>query len=249
VHGLILRDRVTNTPAAVPQDDVHPHTLHARHRPYTEASDLERFISFNEPHRIRYRDEDGTVVHDDVIPVKYEFTTVESSVRFQGNIRAKSLLDYYDVDVIWSDVHSRTDRFGSVRGMGLVQRLKMWTDNYTNLHSFTIFANRTVGDYLDYEVQWFDADLRSRDDRAKQIRLSVRGRRGSAPDTGRRFSINRMRPRVRSMGLGSQGESSDVGLPQNPRLDIRYLGIQFSNRDGTIALGASSPSLANQSLR
>jgi hypothetical protein len=196
---------------------------------------MERFVSFCEPHRIRYRDEDGAAVHDDVIPVKYEFTTVESSVRFQGDVRGKSLLDYYDVDVIWSDVQSRTDRFGSVRGMGLVQRLKLWTDNYSGLHSFTIFANRTTGGYLDYEVLWFDAELRSRDDRAKQIRLSARGRRGSAPDTGRRFSINRIRPRVRSFGQGSQVESSDVGLPQNPRLDIRYLGIQFSNRNGTYA--------------
>jgi hypothetical protein len=194
---------------------------------------MERFVSFCEPHRVRYRDEDGTVVHDDVIPVKYEFTSVESSVRFQGQIRAKSLLDYYDVDVIWSDQHSRTDRFGSVRGMGLVQRLKMWSDNYSGLQSFTVFANRTTRDYLDYEIHWFEAQLRSRDERAKQIRLSVRARRGSAPDTGRRFSINRIRPRVRSFGQGSQGEPSDATLPQNPRLDIRYLGIQFTNRDGT----------------
>jgi hypothetical protein len=55
---------------------------------------MERYLTFREPHRIRYTAENGVVTHDQLIPVKYEFTTVDGSVRFQGDIRAKVLLDY-----------------------------------------------------------------------------------------------------------------------------------------------------------
>lgn len=212
-------------------EDVYPHTLHARHRPYTDAADMERFLTFRVPHRIRYTGEDGTVTFDGVMQVKYEFTSVESSVRFQGDVRGKVLLDYYDVDVVWSDINSRTDRFGSVRGMGLVQRLKLWRDNYSNLHSITVFANRSSRQYHEYELYWFDAEPRSKDDRTRQMRLGVRGRRGSTSDLSRRFSFNRIRPRQRSVPGAGQGESSHAAAA-SPGLEIKYLGLQFSHRDG-----------------
>lgn len=219
----------------VPVDDVFPHTLHARHRPYSEPADMERFLTFRAPHRVRYTAENGTVAYDGVLQVKYEFTTVDSSVRFQGDIRGKTLLDYYDVDVVWSDVNSRTDRFGSVRGMGMVQRLKLWRDNYSNLHSITVFANRSSRQYHEYEVHWFEPEFRSKDDRAKQVRLNVRGRRGSTSDVGRRFSFNRMRPRQRSAPNVGHGESSQAAAAAAASgLDIRYFGIQFSRRDGEL---------------
>lgn len=226
---------------AVPVDDVFPHTLHARHRPYSEPADMERFLTFRAPHRIRYTGEDGSVAYDGVLQVKYEFTTVDSSVQFQGDIRGKTLLDYYDVDVVWSDVNSRTDRFGNVRGMGMVQRLKLWRDNYSNLHSITVFANRSSRQYHEYEVHWFEPEFRSRDDRGKQARLNVRGRRGSTSDVGRRFSFNRMRPRQRSVPNVGHGESSQAATAAAASgLDIRYLGIQFSSRNGESRAYASS---------
>lgn len=190
---------------------------------------MERFLTFRVPHRLQYTSDNGTVAYDGVIQVKYEFTTVDSSIQFQGDVRGKTLLDYYDIDVVWSDVNTRTDRFGSVRGMGMVQRLKLWRDNYSNLHSITVFANRSSRQYHEYDIHWFEPELRSKDDRAKQVRLNVRGRRGSTSDIGRRFSFNRIRPRQRSVPNAGQRESSHMA---NPSLDIRYLGLQFSSRNG-----------------
>ncbi|CAI4213918.1 unnamed protein product [Parascedosporium putredinis] len=160
--------------------------------------------------------------------VKYEFTSVDSSVRFQGDVRGKAFLDYYDVDVVWSDTNNRTDRFGNIRGMGLVQRVKLWRDNYSNLHSITVFANRSSRRYHEYDVHWFEAEPKSKDDRAKQLRLTVRGRRGSTSDLGRRFSFNRIRPRQRSVPGSGPVESPPTAAVS---LEIKYLGLQFSHRD------------------
>ncbi|GKT39970.1 uncharacterized protein ColSpa_00151 [Colletotrichum spaethianum] len=200
--------------------------------------ELELFVSFREPHRVRYTTGEGVVIHDHLMEVKYEFTTVESSIRFQGDVRRKDLVDYYDVDVVWSDVHGRTDGFGNIRGMGLVQRLKFWRDRYSTYHSLTVFANRAGGrQYREYEIHNFDGELRNRDDRHRQVRLTVRGsRRSSAPDSSgssrSRFTFShRMRPRVRSGSQGGQ-TSSEAGSSSST-LDFRYLGIQFSKREGT----------------
>ncbi|GKT63679.1 hypothetical protein ColTof3_11018 [Colletotrichum tofieldiae] len=214
-------------PSDVPAD-IFPHTLHARHRPYTDPCELELFVSFREPHRVRYTTGEGVVIHDHLMEVKYEFTTVESSIRFQGDIRRKDLVDYYDVDVVWSDVHGRTDGFGNIRGMGLVQRLKLWRDRYSTYHSLTVFANRASGrQYREYEIHNFDGELRNCDDRHRQVRLTVRGsRRSSAPDSSgssrSRFTFShRMRPRVRS---GSQGgQSNSEAGSSSGTLDFRFL--------------------------
>ena len=181
------------------------------------------------------------MIHDQHIEVKYEFTTVEGSVTFQGDVRRKDLVDYYDVDVVWSDVQSRTDSFGSIRGLGMVQRLKLWRDRYSTFHSITVFANRTDRQYREYDVHNFDGELRGRDDRNRQVRLSVRGRRGSADSQPpRRLSLSqRIRPRVRSSGQGSSSSSAADG-----GLNIRYLGIQFSRREGEHARPCRRPSLS-----
>ncbi|KAK2027015.1 hypothetical protein LX32DRAFT_654273 [Colletotrichum zoysiae] len=222
-------------PSDVPAD-IFPHTLHARHRPYTDPCELELFVGFREPHRVRYTTGEGVVIHDHLMEVKYEFTTVEGSIRFQGDVRRKDLLDYYDVDVVWSDVHGRTDGFGNIRGMGLVQRLKLWRDRYSTHHSLTVFANRTGGrQYREYEIHNFDGELRNRDERHRQVRLTVRGsRRSSAPDSSgssrSRFTFShRMRPRVRSGSRGGQPNSEAGSLPDT--FDFRYLGIQFTKRE------------------
>jgi hypothetical protein len=228
---------------AVPSDhpaDVFPHTLHARHRPYTHASELELYVTFREPHRVRYTSGDGVVIHDQPIDVKYEFTMVEGSVRFQGDIRRKDMIDFFDADVVWSDVQSRTDGFGSLRGLGMIQRVKLWRDRYTTYHSITVFANRTDRQYREYEIHNFEGELRGRDDRGRQVRLNVRGRRGSADShPPRRLSLgHRIRPRVRSTGNAGSSSSPDAGSPANA-LGIRYLGIQFSRREGKILSGSS----------
>ncbi|WDK18832.1 hypothetical protein CGRA01v4_10119 [Colletotrichum graminicola] len=224
-------------PSDVPAD-IFPHTLHARHRPYTDPCELELFVSFREPHRVRYTTGEGVVIHDHLMEVKYEFTTVEGSIRFQGDVRRKDLVDYYDVDVVWSDVHGRTDSFGNIRGMGLVQRLKLWRDRCSTYHSLTVFTNRAEGrQYQEYELHNFDGELRNRDHRHRQVRLTVRGsRRSSAPDSSGssrlRFTFShRMRLRVRSGSQGGQPNSETSSSPGT--FDFRYLGIQFSKREGT----------------
>ncbi|KAL1897067.1 hypothetical protein Sste5346_004272 [Sporothrix stenoceras] len=144
---------------------------------------MELYLSFLEPHRIRYVTNDNTIAHDDHVEARYEFTTNEGSHRLQGDLRGQDLIDHFDFDVIWSDKESRTDSFGSVRGIGAIQRMKMWRDRYTTYHYLTFYANRTDRRYREYLVYSFDSEIKNRDDSHRRLRLTVRGRRGSAPDS------------------------------------------------------------------
>lgn len=217
---------LSQVPSDVPSE-VFPHTLHSRHRQYHDPSDMERYVTFTEPHRIRYISDEGVCIHDQYISVRYEFTSVDGSLLFQGDVRRKDLVDFYDVDVVWTNVHGRTDSYGKIKGIGAIQRLKLWRDRYTTCHSLTVLANKTGGSYREYDVHNFEGELRGREDRTKQVRLIVQGRRGSAPESSRRSLAQRMRPRVFSTSTG-QPSSSEPG-----DLDIRYLSIQFTHSEGT----------------
>lgn len=236
----------TKNIAIVPSGDptnTHPLTLHARHRPYSDPGEMELFVTFMEPQRIRYTAADGRVIHDDLVEVKYEFTSVEGSLRFQGDLRRQDLADYFDVDVIFSDTHSRTDSLtGAVRGMATIQRMKLWRDRHSTYHYLTFYSsrpsNRQERRFRAYQVTNFEGELRQRDDRHRECRLNVRGRRGSAPDNNRpsrTFSISSpsswtsSRHRQRSAGHVTQ---SDPSLSLNAPLDIRWLGIRFSRENG-----------------
>lgn len=230
--------------AIVPTDVpslVYPLTLHARHRPYSDPGEMELYLTFREAQRIRYTGADGAVIHDEVIEVKYEFTSIDASLRFQGDLRRQELVDYFDVDVIWSDTHSRTDNLtGAVRGLATIQRMKLWRDSYSTFHYFTFYSNRpgsrSERRFREYAVTSFEAEVRGRDDRHRQVRLNVRGRRGSAPDNrDRRFSISSpfSRQRQRSVGGSSHAQAgSSSSSSQASPLDIRYLSIQFSRENG-----------------
>lgn len=221
VSHLLPSPRKRFANPAVPSDvpaEVFPHTLHSRHRQYHDPSDMERYVTFTEPHRIRYISDEGVCIHDQYITVRYEFTSVDGSFLFQGDVRRKDLIDFYDVDVVWTNVHGRTDSYGKVKGIGAIQRLKIWRDRYTTCHSLSVLANKTGGSYREYDVHTFEGELRGREDRAKQVRLVVHGRRGSAPESSRRSLAQRIRPRRPST------DTSD--------LDIRYLSIQFTHGEG-----------------
>lgn len=192
---------------------------------------MERYLTFEEPHRIRYITDEGVCIHDHFVKIRYEFTSIESSIQFQGDLRRKDLIDFFDVDVVWTNIHGRTDGFGKVKGIGAIQRLKLWRDRYTTFHSLSVLANKTDGQYRDYEVHCFEGELRGRDDRAKQLRLNVNGRRRSHADESshRRFSLApRRRTRTRT---GGASEPTPPTTPQQT-LDIRYLAIQFTDRHG-----------------
>lgn len=195
---------------------------------------MERYLTFTEPHRIRYTNDEGVCIHDQYIQVRYEFTTVEGSATFQGDLRRRDLIDFYDVDVVWTNVHPRTDGFGKVKGIGAIQRLKMWRDRYTTFHSISVWANKTNGQYREYDVHLFDGELRNRDEREKHVKLAVHGRRQSNSEEGsqrRRSFASRMRPRTRPSGRGSQS-SQEVSPSPGPSVDIRYMSIQFTSRRG-----------------
>ncbi|KAL3961690.1 hypothetical protein ACCO45_003213 [Purpureocillium lilacinum] len=123
-------------PSDIPSE-IHPHTLHSRHRQYHDPSDMERYLTFPEPHRIRY-------------------TTDEGSASTTSTY--KDMINYFDVDVVWTNVHGRTDGFGKVKGIGAIQRLKMWRDRYTTFHSISVLANKTDGQYREYDVHLFEAN-------------------------------------------------------------------------------------------
>lgn len=101
----------TTDSATVPlslSSQVQPVTLHGQHRPYSDPGELELFVNFREPHRVRYTKADGTVVHDQVIDVHYEFTTIDGSAKFQGDLRRQDFVDYFDVDVVCRFSDSRS---------------------------------------------------------------------------------------------------------------------------------------------
>ncbi|KAK8873164.1 acetate kinase [Apiospora arundinis] len=200
--------------------DTFPHTLHSLHRQFSDPCLLEQYVTFREAHRVRYTAEDGVVIFDQPMEVKYEFTTIESAIHFQGDLRRKDLIDCFDIDVVWSDTHSRTDTFGNVRGIGTAQRLKLWSDRQNSAHSISIFANRSDRRFREYPVDFFEGEVRGRDDRRRMLRLNVRGRRGSAPDS-RRNPLAAFRRH-------SDHSHSSSSVPRGGPLDIRYLGIQFT---------------------
>lgn len=222
---------------------------------------MELYLSFQEPHRIRYATREGTV-HDEYIEVKYEFTTIEGSMQLQSDLRHRDLIDWFDVDVVWSDTHRRTDSYGSVRGLGTIQRIKLWRDRYSTFHYLTFYANHRRL-WKEYLLDDFDRDLRQRDDRHKRVQLGARGnRRGSASESStggrggggggsgrgqsreRRFSTS-LFSRSSRHGTSNPGASSTTANTAPPSsstaaqtgLDIRYLGIQFS-RNPSVQTGS-----------
>lgn len=219
---------------------VQPVTIHAQHRPYSDPAEMELFVMFREPQRIRYTTMDGEVVHDEVIDVKYEFTSLEGSARFQGDLRRQELIDYFDVDVVFSDTHGRTDSLtGAVRGLATIQRIKLWKDKLSPYHCITFYSNRPSNRrdrrYREYLVTDFQEELKSRDDKHKECRLGVIGRRGSAPNAvrARSFSISSPsswgRSKQKSTDRNSEPAQSSTSLMP---LDIRWLGIRFTKEAG-----------------
>lgn len=215
-------------PPDVPTELI-PCSLHAQHRPFGDPRELEQYLTFRGPHRVRYATSAG-VFHDEYIEVKYDFTSIETSVQFQGDVRGRELIDWFDVDVVWSDTHGRTDSYGNVRGLGTIQRMKMWRDNYTSSHSVTFFANHRRR-WKEYHVHNFEAELRNRDDRHRRLRLQVRSdvRRSSATSTSsnrdRRFSATSIfRPRQASVTASAPTSNGNS-------VDVRYLAIQFTRND------------------
>lgn len=216
-----------------------PVTLHAQHRPYSDPGEMELFVTFREPYRIRYTTADGTVVHDEVIEVRYEFTSIEGSMRFQGDLRRQDFVDYFDVDVIFSDTHGRTDSLtGAVRGLATIQRIKLWRDRLSLHHCLTFYSNkpsnRRERRYREYQVTDFQEELKNRDDKHRECRLGAIGRRGSAPNAvrARSFSLSSpssWRSKQRSAERGSDaGQVSTTTVP----LDIRWLGVRFTRETG-----------------
>ncbi|KAK7951172.1 uncharacterized protein PG986_006900 [Apiospora aurea] len=210
---------VVGMPSPYPAD-IFPHTLHSRHRQFSDPCLLEQYVTFREVHRVRYTAEDGVATLDQPMEVKYEFTTIESAIHFQGDLRRKDLIDCFDIDVVWSDTQGRTDTFGNVRGIGTVQRLKLWSDRQNSAHSISVFANRSDRKFREYPVDFFEGEVRGRDDRRRILRLDVRGRRGNTTDS-RRNPLAAFRRH-------SDHSHSSSSVPRGGPLDIRYLGIQFS---------------------
>lgn len=219
---------------------VQPVGIHAQHRPYSAPAEMELFVMFREAQRVRYTSADGKVVHDEVVEVKYEFTSVEGSARFQGDLRRQDLVDYFDADVIFSDTHSRTDSLtGTVRGLATIQRMKLWRDRGSPYHCITFYSdkpsNRRERRYREYLVTDFQEDLKTRDDKHRECRLGAIGRRGSAPNAvrARSFSISSPsswgRSRQRSSERNSDAARASTSIAP---LDIRWLGIRFSRETG-----------------
>ncbi|KAK4128337.1 hypothetical protein N657DRAFT_560654 [Parathielavia appendiculata] len=224
-------------------NELFPHTLHAQHRRFGDPREMELYLTFLEPHRIRYITRNG-IVHDEYVEVKYEFTTIEGSIQLQSDIRTRDLVDWFDADVVWSDTHRRTDSYGNVRGLGTIQRIKLWRDRYSTFHYLTFYANHRRR-WKEYLLDDFDTELRQRDDQRRRVQLNARGaRRGSASESSsnhghgreRRFSATSIF-RSRHSNASSNGNAAASSSSAQNNLDIRYLGIQFS-RNPNIQAGS-----------
>jgi hypothetical protein len=213
---------------------------------------MELFVTFREPYRLRYTTADGTVAHDETVEVRYEFTSIEVSMRFQGDLRRQDFVDYFDVDVVFSDTHGRTDSLtGAVRGLATIQRIKLWRDRLSSHHCLTFYSNkpsnRRERRYREYQVTDFQEELRNCDDKHRECRLGVIGGRGSAPDAVRARSFSLSSPSSwRSKQRSDRG--SDAGQVSATRvlLDVRWLGIRFSRENGqylSLASTSSAPLL------
>ncbi|KAM7190363.1 hypothetical protein V8F20_009758 [Naviculisporaceae sp. PSN 640] len=226
--------------------DILPYSLHAQHRRFGDARDMELYLTFQEPHRIRYTTING-ILHDEYVEVKYEFTTVEGSIQFQSDIRRRDLIDWFDVDVVWSDTHRRTDTYGNVRGLGTIQRMKMWRDRYSTFHYITFYANHRRR-WKEYLVHDFEDEVRHRDDRHRRLQIIARGatpRRGSGSTESsshsrdsRRFSASSIfRQRQPTSSSSSSAAVAEAGGASSSAtqsaLDVRYIGIQFTRLDRT----------------
>ena len=218
---------------------VFPYTLHAQHRRFGDPREMELYLTFLEPHRIRYITPDG-IVHDEHIEVKYEFTTIEGSMQLQSEIRGRDLIDWFDVDVVWSDTHRRTDSYGNVRGLGTIQRMKLWRDRYSTFHYLTFYANHRRR-WKEYLLDDFDAEFRQRDDRHRRLQLGARtARRGSASESSQGRGQNRER-RFSPTSLfrsrhSTQPANSNSSSSSQSATDVRYIGVQFSRNPNTQGL-------------
>ena len=214
----------------VPATGAFPYTLHRNHREFAIPNELEQFVQFLEPHRIRYRDASAVLLHNSDITIRYEFSGYDVSYQFQGDLRGKDLIDYFDVDCVYSDQNPRQNSYGAVAGLGTIQRMKLWRDRYGLYYSLSFYANRIdPRRHHEYQTHMFDAGIRSIDEQHRRLRLYVRGRRGSRP-SGRHGSSMFNNPFHRSrqrLGGGSrQSTHSEASLP------FRYLGVQFTDEEG-----------------
>ncbi|KAK6843223.1 hypothetical protein PG987_004083 [Apiospora arundinis] len=220
LEHFCMAARVHTLPSPHPADTF-PHTLHSLHRQFSDPCLLEQYVTFREAHRVRYTAEDGVVIFDQPMEVKYEFTTIESAIHFQGDLRRKDLIDCFDIDVVWSDTHSRTDTFGNVRGIGTAQRLKLWSDRQNSAHSISIFANRSDRRFREYPVDFFEGEVRGRDDRRRMLRLNCAGFKaesfGGLPASFGPFPLVVFGPARRTIGYTLSGDT--VHPPRRRFLD------------------------------
>jgi hypothetical protein len=192
-------------------------------------------------------------VHDEHIEVKYEFATIEGSIQLQSDVKQRDLIDWFDVDVIWSDIHRRTDTYGGIRGLGTIQRMKLWQDMYSGSHYLTFYANHRRR-WREYLLDDFDSSMRQRDDRHRRVQLGARGWRDKASESNhshgenreRRLSTSIFARSSRNTALGIRSGSSSSAAPSS--LDIRYLGIQFSTNPN-IPAGTDDGKYRSRALR
>lgn len=227
----------SNTVPAENPSDLFPFTLHAQHRRFGDPRDMELYLTFGAPHRLRYVRPSG-VVHDEFVDVQYEFTTVEGSAAFQSDLRRRDLVDWFDADVVWSDLTRRTDAYGHIRGLATIQRVKLWRDRHSTCHSLSFYANHPRT-WREFALRDFEPGLHVLHRARRRVQMNAR----RAVGRSRRFSAsNIFRPRAASAGQSASGSSTPSSGP-----DVRYLAIQFSpnaqvqpGSDG----GCSSPLLS-----
>jgi hypothetical protein len=90
-----------------------------------------------------------------MVSVEYTFVSREVRKQFQGCIRDKTLVETWDIDVLWSNRIPRKDG-----GEAVLQDLKIWQDRHAPYHhSLSFFASGTEERHLEFPLLSFQRDI------------------------------------------------------------------------------------------
>ncbi|KIW00743.1 uncharacterized protein PV09_07727 [Verruconis gallopava] len=137
------------------------HSIHARR-------EFEVFFSGN-PHHVVHYENDRPDFEDDFLP-SYRFLTEDFGIQFMSDLRDKTLLVYFETDVIWSDRHPHKEK-GHDRGMARNVCILLWQDKeWPYRHSISFPANSISVHQVEYPVLRFhEARMQS-----ENVRLDAR---------------------------------------------------------------------------
>lgn len=106
--------------------------------------------------------ENDRIANEQQIPMEYVFTSIEARDAFQGDILGTTLIEGFDMDVVWSDNVHEKNNMGNVEGLAILERLHIWRDKqWPHRHTISFLASKSSGMLEEYPVSGFKHAERS----------------------------------------------------------------------------------------